>query len=91
MQSAAVETLLYLANVKDAALPSLSAQFLRPEKRTQWKRVLGRSDPCLPHIQQVHDIVCSYAQDVLYRVKIGSLPGIENRVTSRVTFKMSFL
>jgi hypothetical protein len=42
VQSAAVETLLQLASVKDAALSSLASLFLKPEKRSQWKRVLGR-------------------------------------------------
>ncbi len=42
VQAAAVETLLALAQLKDAALSSLASLFLRPEKATQWKRVLGR-------------------------------------------------
>lgn len=37
-----METLLALAQLKDAALSSLASLFLRPEKATQWKRVLGR-------------------------------------------------
>ncbi|BDA42164.1 Centrosomal protein of 104 kDa [Coccomyxa sp. Obi] len=42
VQAAAVDTLLALAQLKDAALSSLASLFLKPEKATQWKRVLGR-------------------------------------------------
>lgn len=52
VQAAAVETLLALAQLKDAALSSLASLFLKPEKATQWKRVLGRCAPFhtkIPH------------------------------------------
>ncbi|CAL5219862.1 g1780 [Coccomyxa viridis] len=42
VQSAAVDALLNLAAIPDAALSSQAPLFLRPEKQTQWKRVLGR-------------------------------------------------
>ncbi len=45
VQSAAVDALLNLASIPDAALSSQAPLFLRPEKQTQWKRVLGR---CVP-------------------------------------------
>lgn len=45
VQSAAVETLLQLAQQKEAGLSSMASLFLRPEKATQWKRVLGRYAP----------------------------------------------
>jgi hypothetical protein len=42
VQSAALEALLHLAGIGDAALRSQAPLFLRPENQTQWKRVLGR-------------------------------------------------
>ena len=42
VQAAAVEALLHLAGIEDAALTSQAALFVRPEKQTQWKRILGR-------------------------------------------------
>ncbi len=42
VQAAAVETLLALAQQKEAGLSALASLFLKPEKATQWKRVLGR-------------------------------------------------
>ncbi|EIE20654.1 hypothetical protein COCSUDRAFT_30401 [Coccomyxa subellipsoidea C-169] len=42
VQAAAVETLLALAQQKEAGLSALVSLFLKPEKATQWKRVLGR-------------------------------------------------
>lgn len=48
MQAAAVECLVHLASVRDAGLATQAQAFLRPEKATQWKRVLGRLQvPCL--------------------------------------------
>lgn len=37
-----MEALLHLAGIEDAALRSQAPLFLRPEKQTQWKRILGR-------------------------------------------------
>ncbi|KAK9901713.1 hypothetical protein WJX75_009833 [Coccomyxa subellipsoidea] len=42
VQAAAVETLLALAQQKDAGLSAQANLFVKPEKATQWKRVLGR-------------------------------------------------
>ena len=42
VQSAAVDALLSLAAIPDAALSSQAPLFLKPEKQTQWKRILGR-------------------------------------------------
>lgn len=42
VQAAAVECLAHLASVRDAGLQNQGQMFLRPEKATQWKRVLGR-------------------------------------------------
>lgn len=42
VQAAAVETLLALAQQKDAGLSAQANLFFKPEKATQWKRVLGR-------------------------------------------------
>lgn len=43
MHSAAVDMLLYLADIKDAGLNSLTHFFTRPAKsQTAWRQVLGR-------------------------------------------------
>ena len=54
VQSAAVDALLCLAAVPDAALSSQAPLFLRPEKQTQWKRVLGRYTTVFWSVRKPH-------------------------------------
>ncbi len=53
MASATVDTLLHLAGVREAGLAAQGAQFLRPEKATNSKRMLARLQvlACCSHLR----------------------------------------